>query len=89
MLVEAVFHLHRADVLTAGDDDVLLPVRDHQVVAGLYMALIAGMEPAVSQRLRRLLRLLPVPGEHVIGPGEHLALRIGPDLHADSRDARA
>src|SRR5215472_10454354 len=87
VLVQAVLDLDRADVLAAGDDDVLLPVRDHQVVAGFDVTLVAGVEPTAVQRLRRLIRLLPVASEHNVGPREYLAFLVRPDLHADGRHA--
>src|SRR5258708_5751301 len=87
VLVKAVLHLDRADVLAAGDDDVLLPVGYHQVIAILEVALVAGVEPPAGQRALRLLRLPPVPGEDMVGPGQHLAGLVGPDLHAHGWDA--
>ena len=43
-------------------------------------------QPSV-QGLSRLLGLLPVAREHVIGAGQDLAVLVGPDAHADGRDA--
>src|ERR1035441_4897628 len=50
VLVQAVLYLDRADVLAAGDDHVLLAVRDDQIVAGLAVPLVAGTDPAARQR---------------------------------------
>ena len=88
VLEEAVLDLDRADVLAAGDDHVLLAVGDHDVRA-VEVAAVAGVEPAVDDRLGRLLGLLPVALEHVVGAGEHLALVVDPDAHADGGHAGA
>src|SRR5437660_2608101 len=88
MLIEAVLHLDRGDVLAAGDDHVLLPVGDHDV--GIFgVAAVAGVEPAVRQRLGGLLGLVPVALEDVVGPREDLAVLVDGHAHADRRHARA
>src|SRR5437870_10644078 len=71
VLVEAVLDLDRRDVLAAGDDHVLLAVGDDDVGA-VEVPAVAGVEPAVDDRLRRVLGLLPVALEHVVGAGQHL-----------------
>ena len=68
-----VLDLDRGDVLAAGDDHVLLAVADRQVAVVADHAAVAGVEPAVGQRPRALLGLLPVALEHDVGAGQHLA----------------
>ena len=48
------------DVLAARDDHVLLAVRDREVVLVVDAAAVAGVEPAVADRVGGLLGLLPV-----------------------------
>src|ERR1700722_6244658 len=86
-VVEAFLDLDRGDVLAAGDDYVLLAVGDGEHRA-VQVPAVAGVEPAVPQRLRRLLRLLPVAAEHVIGTGQHFALGVGLYPDADRGHAR-
>ena len=54
VLVERGFDLGRVDVLAAADDDVLQPVDDVEVAVGVEAAEVAGVEPAVGERLGRL-----------------------------------
>src|SRR5262249_52884298 len=63
------------------DDDVLLPVCDHDVRAVL-VSTVSGVEPAVLEGLGRLLRLVPVTLEDVVGAREDLSLVVY--RHADS-----
>ena len=88
MLEQAVLHLDGRHVLAARDDDVLLAVGDGDVGA-LGKAAVARVEPAVLDRLGRLLGLVPVPLEHVVGAREHLALGVHPHAHAHGGHARA
>ena len=88
VLVQAVLHLNGGHVLAARDDHVLLAVRDHEV-GPVEMAAVTGVEPPAPQRRLRLLRLLPVPGEDVIGPCQHLTILIDGDLHSQRRGARS
>jgi hypothetical protein len=62
VLEEAVLDLDRRDVLAAGDDDVLLAVADDDVGV-LAIAAVAGMEPAVVDRLGRLLGCSQYPSK--------------------------
>src|ERR1051326_3530602 len=59
MLEQAVLDLDRRDVLAAGDDHVLLAVAEAAVRVVLVSA-VAGVEPALPDRLRRFLGLVPV-----------------------------
>src|SRR5689334_16035326 len=87
MAEDDVLDLDRRNVLAAGDDHVLLAVADRQVALVVDGAAVAGVEPAALQRLRRLLRLLPVALEDDVGTGEHLALGVDLERHAEGRVA--
>src|SRR3546814_13264548 len=51
----------RCDVVAAGiDDDVLLPVGNADVALRVDLADVAGVQPAVDDRARRRLRIVPV-----------------------------
>ena len=60
MLDEAVLDLDAVDVLAAADDHVLGPVGDEQVAVVVEVADVAGVQPAVDDRRRRRLGLVPV-----------------------------
>ena len=63
--LQQVLDRRRRDILAAGgDDDVLHPVGDAQI-AVIERAAIAGVQPAVFQRLGGLVGHLPVAREHV------------------------
>ena len=49
MAVEHLLDLERADVLAAGDDDVLGPVLDLDIAVLVRDGEIAGVEPAVAE----------------------------------------
>jgi len=65
VLGQHVLDLARKDVEPAGDDHVLLAVEDEHVAALVRARDIAGMQPAVLQGFRGLLRPLPVSGHHM------------------------
>ena len=52
MAQEYLFHLTRGDVEPAPDDEVLLPVNDVDVALLVDACEVAGVQPAVAQRLR-------------------------------------
>src|SRR5262249_40604064 len=81
MLEQAVLDLDRRHVLAARDDDVLLAIADADVGAVL-VATVAGVKPAVDDRLGRFLRLVPVALEDVVRARQHLALAV--HAHADA-----
>ena len=56
---EHVLDLDRGDVLAAGDDDVLLAVADREVAVVADHAAVAGVEPAVDERLLASPRAAP------------------------------
>jgi len=74
VLVEHFFYLARINVESAGDDDVLLAVNDVEKTILIHPRHIPGIEPAIAQGLRGLLRLVPVAEHH---------LRTGYDQFAD------
>ena len=53
MLVQHALDLGRIDVLATGDDHVLLAVVDVEIAVGVARADVAGVVPAVAQRLAR------------------------------------
>ncbi|KAB8091453.1 hypothetical protein EE612_016934, partial [Oryza sativa] len=61
VLVHRLLHLQAADVLPAGDDDVLSPVLHLDVPVGVLHAEVAGVEPPVLERLRVRPGVLEVP----------------------------
>jgi hypothetical protein len=58
VLVQHLLDLARVDVVAAADDEVLLAVDDEQVAVLVGVAEVAGVEPAVLERLGRRLGLL-------------------------------
>ena len=80
MAEDRVLDLDRRDVLTAGDDHVLLTIRDGEVVVVVVdRAAVAGVEPLEPiiddvDRGGGLVRLIPVAVHHHVAAGEHLVL---------------
>src|SRR5688500_20257912 len=68
MRVEDLLHLARVDVEAAADDEVLLALDDVEEVVGVEAADVAGVQPAVAQRPRGLLRE-PVVAAHDVQIG--------------------
>jgi hypothetical protein len=62
MLQQRLFDFRGVDVEPAGDDHVLGPVHDIEVVTGVEVADVAGMVPAVPCRLGRRDGILVVAG---------------------------
>ena len=74
--------LGRIDVLAAGNDHVLLAVVDEEMPVGVARADVAGMIPAVAQRLGGRRRVAPVFEEHVRPAHHDFARDAGRDLVA-------
>jgi hypothetical protein len=68
--------------LAAGDDHVFLPVGDCQVTLAVEPAAVSGVKPAVIERFRARLGVVPVAGEDDVAPGDDLAGAIGPQTHS-------
>ena len=69
--------------------DVAGPVDDLEMSRAVDDAGVAGVHPAVLERLPRGVRVLVVAAEHAGAPEEHLAgVRGDPHLHARQRRAR-
>src|SRR5262245_25054920 len=64
--------LSRVDVGTTGDYHVLLAIRDVQVAVFVKMTHVSGMEPAVAERLRRRVGVVPVTLHHEVTPYDDL-----------------
>ena len=83
----------RVDVEAAADDHVLLAVGDVEVAVGVEVADVAGVQPAVDDRLRGLVRRLVVALHHEVAAHADLAGRarrqdgagVVHDLDADQR----
>ena len=94
VLVEHLLDLARIDVVTAADDHVLLAVDDEEVAVLVDLAHVAGVQPAVADRLGGRVLALPVALHHVVAPDHDLAdlaLRdlvavVVDDLHLDALD---
>src|ERR1700730_3967336 len=68
------------------NDQVLDPPYDTPVACGVDFSLIAGMKPAVAQRLGGLLRTVPVTRKN-IRPAYQNLLDLA-ELHLDATDCR-
>ena len=95
VLVDRLLDRLRIDVVAARDDHVLVALDDVEIAVLVHGADVAGHEEAVDEGGRRVLRALPVAGEHVrpLDPdlprlaGRQQARRIveGDDVHDDAR----
>ena len=61
-------------------DEVALPIGDVQIPVGIEMADIAGVQPAIGQRARRSLRIVPVALHDIVAGDQDLAVLGDPDL---------
>ncbi len=66
MAGEDVLDLDRMDVLAAGDDHVVQPPVDPQVAVGVEVPGVAGVVPAVANRLGVGVGPVPVAGERLV-----------------------
>jgi len=69
-----VFDIARVHVEAAAEDQVFLPVHHVQVSAGVQMADVAGVQPAVGEDRRRGVLGVPVAGHHARRPHADLAV---------------
>ena len=60
----------------AGADDLLQPADDGEIAVAVERADVAGVQPAVAQRLARRLLVLPVAGHDVAALHQHFAGRV-------------
>src|SRR5919112_588791 len=72
VLEEDLFDLARVDVVAGGHDHVLLPVDDVEVAALVHLRDVARVEPAVPQRLCRLIGHAPVALHDLRAPDDQL-----------------
>ena len=77
-LVDDDLDLPGIDVLAAADDHVLGPVDQDQVAIFVEVTDVAGVQPAVDEGLRGLLRPVQVATHHVVALDDNLAgLTVG------------
>ena len=87
---ELVFDLGGRDVLAAGrDHDVALAVAEPQRAIGVQRADVAGVEPAVPQRLGRLFGPVAVARKYARPADQDFAIRRDAQLGAAHRAANA
>ena len=86
MLLDLGLEVRRRDVLAArGDDDVLLAAGDLDEAVGVDLAEVAGVQPAVDDRLAGRLLVLVIALEYVRAPDEDLAVVRDPHLATGKR----
>ena len=73
MLEQHLLDLARVDVAATADHDVLGAVAQGQEAALVERAHVAGVQPAVLQRRRGGLGVLPVAGHHDVTAADDLA----------------
>src|SRR3546814_14606107 len=77
--IEVFLDLAREQVLAAADHHVLHPADDIAIAFLVEHGEVAGMHPTGGiDRIRRLLRLIPVPAHHRIATGAEFALLARP-----------
>ena len=83
---DPVLEQRGGDVLAAGgDDDLLLAAGDPQVAVLVELAEVAGVEPAVDDRLGGRGRVVAVPAQTLTPCSEDLAVVRDPDAAAGQR----
>jgi len=70
---DTVLDPDRRHVVPAGDDHILLPVRDRQVAFIVDRAAVAGVEPLARQRFGGRLGVLPIAVQYDVRTDEHLS----------------
>src|SRR5688572_19560526 len=65
------------DVLTPGHDQVVSAVDYVEIAVRVEIACIAGVQPAIPDRLRGSIRPPPVAGRDICAPDDDLAIFIG------------
>jgi hypothetical protein len=84
--VEELLDLARVDVLPASDDHVLDAADDLDVAVLAHHRQVAGVHPAPRvDRLRRLLRFVPVAEHHAVAAGAQFARLTARPGHARHR----
>jgi hypothetical protein len=96
---QRLLDLPGVDVHSPADDQILGPVRQRHVSLGVDAADVAGVQPAVPQRLGGGIGLVPVAGHDHVAPDHHFAdlgggefpavLVDDADLDVGARDADA
>ena len=84
--VQRLLDVFRKDVQSLRrDDHFLLAAADAQLSAGVELADVAGVKPAVAERAARLFRRVEVAARHVLAAHEDLAVVGDLDLDAGDR----
>ncbi len=77
MAVKGLLDLTRIDVFAAGNDDFLLAVDDEQKAVVVAPADIAGLQPAVVERIEGGGRIVPITAQQARRVGDDFALNTG------------
>src|SRR5258708_5593519 len=67
------FNLHRRDVLTTADDDILDPITNFGVTIGMHNGGIPCMKPAIAYRPVGSVRIVEVTFHHYIALYDNFA----------------
>ena len=81
MAVEDLLDLHRGDVLSTGDDDVLAPVPDLDVAVGVHHGQVPGQEAPVAGDLSCRLVVTVVAEHDVVAADRDVADRLAVGRH--------
>src|ERR1700710_1176013 len=79
MLRDDVFHLHRIDVLAAGDDHVLYAIDQIDIAFLVHVAAVAGMHPVVDHGPGGFFRAFPIAHHHILAADRDFADHAGRD----------
>ena len=73
MTAHHLFHLPGADVFPAADDNVFLAVDYGEIAIGVKTTYVAGVQPAIDNRPRGGVILVPVSAHALLGPHQDFA----------------
>jgi len=72
MLIEEVLNLFGIDILSPGNDHVLLTICKIEIPFLIHGPHVSRMEPSVSESLFRRIRVIPVALHNVLSPDHDL-----------------
>ena len=88
MRQQFVFDRFGGDLVAGEENDQVLDTADDAPVpCPINLSLVAGVKPAVTQRLGSFLRAIPVAGENIRAAHDDFVVLA--QLHFDSTDRRA